>query len=161
VSARPDPEAFANCSSPETTDAVLGIDAPANTRELAGIDHDPIARAARARRPVQEARLSKRWCGTLWPTSALAQQAGMSDGDYAAFVTRALFLDGPEVRGSSASSGSERTRGSTAPRALSSSTRRSQVRSTSLSVARIPRRAARTRARSIGTSSAIYEAEAA
>jgi aminopeptidase len=34
-----------------------------------------------------------RWCGTVWPTPALAQQAGMSDDDYAAFVERALFLD--------------------------------------------------------------------
>jgi aminopeptidase len=32
----------------------------------------------------------------LWPTSALAQQAGMSDDDYAGFVTRALFLDRPD-----------------------------------------------------------------
>jgi aminopeptidase len=80
----------------QTADAVLGIDAPANTRELAGVDPELIARAARARQPVQEARLSKRWCGTLWPTSALAQHAGMSDGEYAAFVTRALFLDRPD-----------------------------------------------------------------
>jgi aminopeptidase len=80
----------------QTADAVLGIDAPANTRELAGVDPELIARAARARRPVQEARLSKRWCGTLWPTSALAQQAGMSDSEYAAFVTRALFLERPD-----------------------------------------------------------------
>jgi len=83
----------------ETADAVLGIDAPANTRALAGVDPDLIARAARARRPVQAARLSKRWCGTLWPTSALAQQAGMGDGDYAAFVGRALFLDRPDPLG--------------------------------------------------------------
>ena len=33
----------------------------------------------RARAPVQEARLAQRWCGTLWPTPALAQQAGMSE----------------------------------------------------------------------------------
>ena len=40
--------------------------------------------------------MSKRWCGTLWPTPALAQQAGMGDDDYAAFVNRALFLDRPD-----------------------------------------------------------------
>ncbi len=54
-----------------------------------------IARAARARAPIQEVRLGKRWCGTIWPTPALAQQAGMSDDGYAAFVNRALFLDRP------------------------------------------------------------------
>jgi aminopeptidase len=71
----------------------LRIDAPANTRALAGVDPELIARAARARAPVQEARLAQRWCGTLWPTPALAQQAGMSETDYATFIARALFLD--------------------------------------------------------------------
>jgi aminopeptidase len=77
-------------------DAWLRIDAPANTRALAAIDPGLMARAARARAPVQEARLAMRWCGTVWPTPALAQQAGMSDDDYAAFVERALFLDRPD-----------------------------------------------------------------
>jgi aminopeptidase len=77
-------------------DSVLGIDAPANTRALASIDPARLARAARARKPIQEARLSRRWCGTLWPTQALAQQAGMSLDEYAAFVARALFLDQPD-----------------------------------------------------------------
>ena len=40
--------------------------------------------------------MSKRWCGTIWPTPALAQDAGMSNDDYAAFVNRALFLDRPD-----------------------------------------------------------------
>jgi aminopeptidase len=77
-------------------DAYLRIDAPENTRTLAEIDPAVIARASRARSPIQEVRLGKRWCGTLWPTSALAQEAGMSDDDYAAFVNRALFLDRPD-----------------------------------------------------------------
>ena len=77
----------------EQADAYVRIDAPENTRALANIDPAVIARAARARARIQEVRLTKRWCGTLWPTPALAQQAGMSDDDYAAFVERALFLD--------------------------------------------------------------------
>jgi aminopeptidase len=80
----------------QSVDISLRIAAPANVRQLAGIDPARIARAARARRPLQEARLARRWCVTLWPTSALAQQAGMGDGDYAAFVARALFLDRPD-----------------------------------------------------------------
>jgi aminopeptidase len=80
----------------ERTDAYLSIQAPENTRALAEIDPATIARAARARRPIQEVRLGKRWCGTVWPTSALAQEAGMSDDDHAAFVERALFLDRPD-----------------------------------------------------------------
>jgi aminopeptidase len=80
----------------QAVDAVVGIDAPANTRSLAGIDPALITRAAQARVAVREARLAKRWCGTLWPTPALAQQAGMSDGDFATFIARALFLDRPD-----------------------------------------------------------------
>jgi aminopeptidase len=77
----------------EQADASIGIEAPANTRALAGIDPGLITRAARARAPLQEARLASRWCVTQWPTPALAQQAGMSEADYSAFLERALFLD--------------------------------------------------------------------
>jgi aminopeptidase len=77
----------------EGMDSWLRIDAPANTFALAGIDPALVSRAARARAPLQLARLARRWCGTLWPTPALAQHARMSEPDYAAFVARALFLD--------------------------------------------------------------------
>jgi aminopeptidase len=77
-------------------DSSLRIDAPANTQELASVDPALIARQARARTPLMEARLQKRWAVTMWPTPALAQQAGMSEDDYAAFVDRALFLDRPD-----------------------------------------------------------------
>jgi aminopeptidase len=77
----------------QRADAFITILAPTNTRALAGVDPTRIARTARARRSIQEARLTSRWCATLWPTSAGAQDASMSDGDYAEFVTRALFLD--------------------------------------------------------------------
>jgi aminopeptidase len=42
---------------------------------------------------VREATLALRWCGTLWPTAAAAQQAGMATEDFAAFIRGALFLD--------------------------------------------------------------------
>jgi aminopeptidase len=77
-------------------DALLGIQAPGDTRELAGIDPDHIARYARARRPIREATMKKRWCSTLWPTDALAEQAGMTPADFAAFVRGALFLNQPD-----------------------------------------------------------------
>jgi aminopeptidase len=80
----------------QNADAFLGIQAPENTRALAGIAPDLVARAGRARAPIQEVRLGKRWCGTIWPTAALAQQAGMSHDDYETFVNRALFLDQPD-----------------------------------------------------------------
>ncbi|HSO99773.1 MAG TPA: aminopeptidase [Solirubrobacteraceae bacterium] len=74
-------------------DAHLWIMAPVNTRALAGVDPARIVRLARGRTEVQEARMRRRWCGTVWPTAALAQQAGMAEDDYADFVRRALFLD--------------------------------------------------------------------
>jgi aminopeptidase len=77
-------------------DAFVRIDAPANTTELADIDPGLVARVAQARRPLQEASLALRWTGTLLPTPALAQQAGMATDEYAAFVNRALFLDRPD-----------------------------------------------------------------
>jgi aminopeptidase len=77
----------------QSADAFLRIDAPADTRSLAGIDPARIVRALRAREPIAHARLAGRWCGTQWPTAALAQQAGMTEDDYAAFLNRALFLD--------------------------------------------------------------------
>jgi aminopeptidase len=80
----------------QRADAWLRIDAPANTRSLAGVDPALLARALRARSPVQRARLALRWCGTLWPTPALAQQAGMAEVDHARFVERALLLDRPD-----------------------------------------------------------------
>jgi aminopeptidase len=77
-------------------DAFVRIDAPVNTTELADIDPALVARVAGARRPLQEAMLKRRWTGTLLPTAALAQQAGMATEQYESFVTRALFLDGPD-----------------------------------------------------------------
>jgi aminopeptidase len=73
--------------------ATLAIQAPENTRALSGIDPGRLARSSRARLPIREQTLKRRWCTTLWPTQANAQQAGMSLEDFEAFVTRALFLD--------------------------------------------------------------------
>ncbi len=80
----------------KAADAVISINAPANARALQSVDPALIARAGKARAPIQEARLQTRWCSTVWPTSALAQQASMGDDEYASFVERALFLDGPD-----------------------------------------------------------------
>lgn len=80
----------------QEVDAHVSIDAPANTRQLQDVDPDLITRAARARSPIQAAARTRRWCRTQWPTAAFAQQAGMSEHAYAAFLARALFLDRPD-----------------------------------------------------------------
>jgi aminopeptidase len=64
-------------------------------RALAEVDPELIARSARGRRDVREQMLKKRWCSTLWPTEANAALAGMELGEFATFVSRALFLDRP------------------------------------------------------------------
>ena len=74
----------------------LAIQAPENTRALVGIDPERLARAARARKPLRDQAMKKRWCSTLWPTQANAQQAGIGLADFEAFVERALFLDQPD-----------------------------------------------------------------
>jgi aminopeptidase len=94
----------------EGVDAFLRIDAPANTRALAGVEPARLARAARARDPIREATLARRWCGTIWPTPAGAQQAGMSTAEFDAYLARTLFLDqdDPVAAWSSLSASQER-----------------------------------------------------
>jgi aminopeptidase len=43
--------------------------------------------------------MKRRWCSTLWPTAALAEQASMGVDEFAAFVRGALFLDHPDPVG--------------------------------------------------------------
>lgn len=76
--------------------ATLGIQAPEDVHALAGLDPDRLVRARRARRPISEATMKKRWCTTLWPTPSLAEQAGMTLEEFATFVRGALFLDSPD-----------------------------------------------------------------
>ena len=83
----------AELADAEGSDAFLTILAPHNTSELAGVDPARIARAARTRASIRDISLAKRWCGTVWPTRAGAQQAGMGTLAFAALVERALFLD--------------------------------------------------------------------
>lgn len=83
----------------EGTDASITVHAPENTRALAGVDPALLSRSARARAPLREAALARRWCVTVWPTPALAQDAGMSTDDFAAYVGRALFLDQDDPAG--------------------------------------------------------------
>lgn len=73
--------------------AHLGIQAPEDTRALADVDPEIIQRAAFGRQPIREITLKKRWCSSLWPTEALAQNAAMSLEEYEDFVARALFVN--------------------------------------------------------------------
>ena len=73
--------------------ASLAIQAPENTRALSGIDPERLRRSAVGRQPVRQQSLKRRWCLTVWPTEALAQEAGVSLEQFSGIVERALFLD--------------------------------------------------------------------
>jgi aminopeptidase len=86
----------------ETFDARLNITAPYNTRSMSGSDPAKMARRSKAQRPVSQvffdrsARGDLRWCSTLYPTHASAQEADMSLEDYREFVFAAGKLDQPD-----------------------------------------------------------------
>jgi aminopeptidase len=83
----------------KTIDASIGLWAETNTKSLSGIDPKRQAKASAARRPIMKvffdraAKGELKWCGTLYPTAASAQDAEMSLRDYEQFVFAAGHLD--------------------------------------------------------------------
>lgn len=83
----------------ESFDAILYLEADHNTRALSGVDPKRIARARKARAPISKILLERaaqqhlRWCYTVFPTQALAQEADMCLSDYREFVFNAGFLN--------------------------------------------------------------------
>ncbi len=86
----------------DTFDASLSILAAENTRSLAGVDPMRIARGRKAGGKLSQTLMQRgadgthRWCVTLYPTPAQAQDANMSLGDYAEFVYAAGMLNDPD-----------------------------------------------------------------
>ena len=82
-----------------TYDARMVVEAETNTRELAGVDPKRIARARKANAPLFQKMLKRiesrelKWCLTVYPTEALAQEANMSLNDYREFVYEAGMLN--------------------------------------------------------------------
>jgi len=83
----------------ETFDASMDIWSEHNTHSLAGIDPRRMARAAKAKASIMKTimeRASKkelRWCLTVYPTHAMAQEADMNLADYREFVYSAGMLN--------------------------------------------------------------------
>ncbi|BCL84695.1 aminopeptidase [Ktedonobacteria bacterium brp13] len=83
----------------EYFNAALIIWAPSNSRALSRINPQRIARHREATSPLlnrtmaREAEGTYRWCGTLFPTQALAQDFGMSLSEYEAFLYEACLLN--------------------------------------------------------------------
>jgi aminopeptidase len=76
-------------------DAWIGIEAPENTRELAGVDPEVLGRIQAGLRPHVERVFTYdlKWVGCQFPTAALAQDAGMSLSEFEDFLYGACLLD--------------------------------------------------------------------
>lgn len=83
----------------EKVDVRIAFWAETNTRALSRIDPKRQAAWSRARKPIlskfmeRTGRGELRWCGTLYPTLASAQDAEMSETQYERFVFDAGLLD--------------------------------------------------------------------
>lgn len=83
----------------ETFDASLYIEAEHNSRNLSGIDGSRMARTRKAGADLFKKLLQRsadgsyRWCITVYPTHAMAQDADMSLADYREFVYGAGMLN--------------------------------------------------------------------
>ena len=76
-------------------DGLISIDAPENTRELASLAPERLARLQAGMRPHLERVLSYdlKWVGCQFPTPALAQDADMSLWEFEDFLYGACLLD--------------------------------------------------------------------
>ena len=83
----------------ETFDAQLAIEASTNRRSLSGIDPQRMARRSKANSGLMKTYLDRaargelRWCVTVYPNNANAQDADMSLHDYTEFVFGAGMLN--------------------------------------------------------------------
>jgi aminopeptidase len=83
----------------EQYDADLRIEADENTKTLSSVDPKRLALWSKAHESLSARRMERaakgelHWCVTLFPTNALAQEAGMSLSEYEEFVYDALLLN--------------------------------------------------------------------
>lgn len=77
----------------KASDVLIRLRSPSNTRALAGVDPKRLMRRAKTTKPISDEILKKRWCLTIHPNQALAQEAKMSLIDYQDFVYGATLLD--------------------------------------------------------------------
>ncbi|MFH0816542.1 MAG: aminopeptidase [Methanobacteriota archaeon] len=83
----------------ENLDATIGISADSNTRAMSGVDSRKLALVSAAgmeAKDVHERRSAAgklKWCGLVFPTNGLAQEASMSLSEYEDFVYGACMVD--------------------------------------------------------------------
>lgn len=82
-------------------DAFISVRAASNSRSMQNADKSKFARLLKRNREVQNIRVrDTKWVGTLFPSNAGAQDAGMSLDEYEQFVYNAMYLfeDDPVVK---------------------------------------------------------------
>jgi aminopeptidase len=79
----------------DTADGLIAIEAPENTRESSALDPARLGRLQASIRPHLERVFTHdlKWVGCQYPTPALAQDAGMSVGEFEDFLYGACLLD--------------------------------------------------------------------
>ncbi|MDQ3327148.1 MAG: aminopeptidase [Chloroflexota bacterium] len=89
----------------EHYNTMLNILADENTKALSGVDPKRMAMVSQTNAPIMERYMQRaatdelRWCLTLYPTHAYAQDAGMSLTEYEEFVYGAGLLDQDDPAG--------------------------------------------------------------
>jgi aminopeptidase len=82
----------------KTIDARLSIISPENTRYMSNIDPQKQSFRSHSVQPIHDAFIKRaaegdlRWCVTMYPTNAAAQDAGMSLRDYENFIFQAAHI---------------------------------------------------------------------
>jgi aminopeptidase len=82
----------------EAADVVVNVRGDTNTRGTSDVDPEKTAAYAKARRPVFEERMGKRWVWTQSPAPGNAQEAEMATEEYEQFVYGAIDKDWDAVR---------------------------------------------------------------
>lgn len=77
----------------KASDVVVSIRSDINTKTLGNVNPKKLTRRDKTVRPIQDERLSKRWCLTQAPTPGFAQDADMSLKEYEDFVYSAMLID--------------------------------------------------------------------
>jgi aminopeptidase len=86
----------------EKADAMLSIWAEDNTRALSGVNPERMSRSAKAKAELDKIFFARsaskelRWCLTVYPNNAMAQECDMSLADYTEFVYKACMLNEPD-----------------------------------------------------------------
>lgn len=82
----------------KTTDVVIMISGLSNAAELSDVDPEKRAAASKAKQPILEERLTKRWVITKHPTPADAQRAELSTAAWSDLLYDAMTIDWEEQR---------------------------------------------------------------